>query len=89
MDIQGRLIREPMLHEFHLSHNTTETSKNICFVKDGGIVDRGTITRWLKKIRWGCKKLEDQARSGKPKTVASEVVFQVIEVNPTSISRSV
>ena len=42
---------------------------------------RSTVNRWLKKICTGCKKLDDLARSSRPKTVDPEAVFQAVEAN--------
>ena len=42
------------------------------------------IRRWLKKFCSRCKNLNDQARSGKPKTVNSETALQAIEANRVS-----
>ena len=48
-------------------------------MKGPGAIDHSTITRWLKKFRWGCKNLNDQAILGQPKTVDFEVVLEAIE----------
>ena len=65
-----------MLYEFEMDHNAAEATKNICCGKGEGAVDHNAVTRWFKKL---CL---DQVRSGKPKTVDSKAVFQVIETNP-------
>ncbi|XP_029643946.1 histone-lysine N-methyltransferase SETMAR-like [Octopus sinensis] len=89
MSVQSSLIRELMLDKFELSHNAAEESKNICCAKGEVAVDFHIVTRWFKKFRWGCKNLDDQARSGMRKTVDSEVVLQAIEANPACGTRSV
>ena len=38
------------------------------------------MIRWLKKFRSGYKKVDDQARPGRSKTVDSEAVLQVIKI---------
>ena len=43
MDMQHR-IPGFMLHEFELSHNTAEETKNICCTKDKSTVDLSTVT---------------------------------------------
>ena len=58
-----------MFYEFELSHNATKATKNICYAKNEGAVDPSTVTRWFKKFHLGCKYLNDQTRSGWPKTV--------------------
>ena len=45
--------------------------------------------RWFKEFCSGCKNLNNQARSGKFKTVDSEAVLQAIEANLPSRSRKV
>ena len=42
---------------------------NICCAKYKGTVDHSTVTRWSKKLCSGCKNLDNQARSGRPKTM--------------------
>ena len=73
-----------MLYNFKLSHDTTEATKNICWTKGKDTVDHGTVTRWMKKFCSGCKNLDNQASSGKPKIMDCEVALQAIEVNPMS-----
>ena len=54
-----------------MSHNIAEVIKNICCVKNEGTFDHNTIISWVKKFHSGCYNLDDQARSGRPKTVDS------------------
>ena len=81
MNIQLSLVRELMLYEFRLGHNDVEATKNICCVKSEGMVHYNRVTRWFKKFCLGCKNLNDQARSERPKTMESEVVLQAIKPN--------
>ena len=60
-----------------------------CCAKDGSTVDRNTITRWFKKFCLACKNLNDQAKSGRPKTIDSGAFLQVIEVNLASRTQKV
>ena len=89
MNVPHSLIQELMPHKFELGHNVKETTKNICCAKGEGTVDHTTITRWFKKFCSGCKNLDDQTRSGRPKTVDSEAMLQAIEVIPTSNTQSI
>ena len=66
-----------MLYKLKLSHNTTEETKNICFVK----VNSSLVTRWFKKFSLVCKNLNNQAKSNRFKTMDSEIVFQATEAN--------
>ena len=84
VNVQPSLIQELMLYEFKLSHNTVEAIENICYVKSEGVVDHGTVTRWVKKFCLGCKNLDNQPRPGKPKSVYSEGILQTIEANLVS-----
>ena len=68
-----------MLYQSEPGYNTAEI--RICCAKNKGTVDRSTVTRWLKKFRSGCKNLDDQAISGRPKLVDSEAIFQIIVAN--------
>ena len=58
--------------------------QEICFAKDERAVDHSTVTRLYEKFCLHWKNLENQVRSGKPKTVDSEAVLQEIGVNRTS-----
>ena len=70
-------------------HNDLETTKNICCVKDEGAVDHATVTRWLQSFCSGCKNLDNQAKSGRPKTVNPGAVLQAIEANTASSTQRV
>ena len=45
MNVQHRLTQELMLYKFELGQNTTEATKNICFMKSEGSVGHSTETR--------------------------------------------
>ena len=60
---------------------TAEATQNIFYMKGVGTAYNCSVTRWLKKIRSGCRSLDDQARSGRPQSVDSDAVLQAIEVN--------
>ena len=53
-------------------------------MKSDGAVDHSTVTKWSKKFHSSCMYLDNQARSGRPKTVDSKVLLQANEVNPAS-----
>ena len=69
--------------------NAMEASKNICYTKGEGVLDHSIVTRWSKKFCSGCKNLNDQAKSGRPKTMDSEIMLQAIEANPVSSTHRV
>ena len=81
---QHHLIREFMLYELELSHNATKVAKSICCEKGEHEVDQDTFTICLKKFRLGCKNLDDQERSGRPKTAGLKAVSQTIDANQVS-----
>ena len=89
MNVQHSLIQELLLYEFKLGHNTAEATKNIYCMNGEGIVDHSTVTRWLKKFYLCSKNIDDQARSGRLKTVHSEAMFQAIEANSMSNIRRI
>ena len=70
--------------EFELGHNAVEATKNICCVEDEGAIDHSTISRWPKKFHSDYKNFNDQAKSGRFKTMGSVVRLQVREVNLAS-----
>ena len=78
------LIRELILYKFKMGHHTTKETKIIFCVKGENTVDCRTVIRWFKKYRLGCKNLSNQVRSGRPKTVDSAAVLQVIKVSQMS-----
>ena len=75
--------------QLQTGYNTTEATKNICYAKGESSVDYSAVSRWLKKFHLGCKNLDEQAKSGRPKTVDSEALLQVIEANPASYTQRV
>ena len=79
MDIQRSLIQELMLSEIELTHNIAEATKNICWMISEGAVDHSTVNKWFKKFCTGWKNSDNQAKSGRPKTVDSEADLQAIE----------
>ena len=68
MKVQWSLIQELMFYEFGLDHNTVEATINVCGAEDEGTVAYYTVTKWVKKFGSGCKYLDEQTRSGRPKT---------------------
>ena len=52
-----------MIHEFELSYNTAEATKNICCAKGKGTVEQNTVTLWFNKFGSDEKHLDDQAES--------------------------
>ena len=74
-----------MLYEFKLGHNITEASKSICCVKGENTVNYITVTRWFKNFCSGCKNLDNEAKLGRPESIDSEPVLQVIVANLASI----
>ena len=74
------LIQEFMLYEFTSLNWTVMLQKLpkgfvVCETK----VDHSTVSRWLKKFCSGCMNLNDQAKSGRPKTMDSESVLQAMK----------
>ena len=80
MNVQHSLIQELMHYKFKMGFNTVKATKDICYTKDEDRVDQSTVSRWFKKFCTDCMKLNDQARSGRPKTLD----FKAIEVNLAS-----
>ena len=58
-------------------------------MKSEDAVDDSTVTRWLKKIFSGCKRLNDQARASWPKNVDSKATLQATEENLASNTQRV
>ena len=81
MKVLSCLIQDFMLYEFRLDYKTAEATKNICCVKSDGTVDHSMVTRLFKNFLLGCKNFDNQARSGRPKSVDCEAILQAIETN--------
>ena len=78
------LTQELILNEFKLGHNPEEAIKLLVVwkIKHEGSVDYHKVTRGFKKFYLGCKNLDNQARTSRPKIVDSDPVLQAIEANP-------
>ena len=63
-----------------------ETVKNICYVKGEGTVAYSTVTRRFKKFCSGCKKFDDQARSGRSRTMDSDTIEANVESSNQRVS---
>ena len=70
-----------MLYKFKPCHNATEAIKNICCTKGEGTVDHSTVIGWFKKFCLGCKNVNNQARSSRPKSMNFKAMTQAIEAN--------
>ena len=66
-----------------------EVTKNICCVKGEGAVNHSSVTRLFKKFCLGGKNCDGQARTGKTKTVYSDIVLLAKVENPVHNSRRV
>ena len=69
MNVQCSLIQGVILYEFELGDNAAEVSKNISYAMGEGTVNHCTVTRSFKEFCLGCKNLDDQVGSGRPKGV--------------------
>ena len=76
MIVPRNLIQEIKLYEFELGDYAVEINKNSCRAKGEGAVDYSIVTRWLVKFRLGCKNLNDQTRSVRPKDVNFDAMPQ-------------
>ena len=59
-----------------MGHTAAEVTKDICGEISKGAIDQNTATRWVKKFHSGCKNLNNQAMSGRPKIVDSKAMLQ-------------
>ena len=69
-----------------LGLNAADATKQICYAKREGPVDQCQVNRLFKKFRLGCKKFDDQARSGRCKIADSDAVLKAVESIPVCIS---
>ena len=87
MNVKRTLIWELIPYEFEVGDNVTEVTQNIGRAKGKDGVGHSKVPRWFKKFCFGCKYLNDQAISGKPKIVVCKSVLQAIEANSASSSQ--
>ena len=66
MDISNREIRILLLHEFRLSNNASEATRNICCTMGEGVIAIRTAQHWFKKFNEGDFDLNDSPRPGRP-----------------------
>ena len=66
-----------------------KATKNIHCMKGKGTIDYSTVTKWFKKFCLGCKNLDDQAKSGKPKTVNFKAMLKAIKAKLASNTQKV
>ena len=50
------------------------SNQKLCFQEDEGALDYSTVTKWLKKFYSSSKNLDNQTRSGWPKTGFQAIV---------------
>ena len=77
-------IRQLMIYGFKLGHDAAEVTKNLFCVKGERADYHWTVTKWFMKFCLGCKDLDNQARSARPKTEDSETMLQDIDANQVS-----
>ena len=73
-----------MLYVFELDHNDMKTTKNICCANDEFAANHSTVTRWFKKFCSGCKNVNNQAGSGRPKSMDSKATLETLAANRVS-----
>ena len=61
--------------------------KNICYAKGEDAFDHSTVIWGFMKSHPGYKNLDNKAKSGRPKNINSQAVFQAINANLTSYTR--
>ena len=64
--LQCSLVQELILYKFELGHNAVEAIRNL-YVKGEGAVGHSTV----QMVHLGHKKLDNSAKSGRPKTMDS------------------
>ena len=75
MNVQCSLIWEHVLYEVKLENNAMEMTKMTC-AKSECAVEHSAVTRWVEKFCLGCKNLNSQTRSGRPKTMDSKAMLK-------------
>ncbi|XP_035733844.1 histone-lysine N-methyltransferase SETMAR-like [Vespa mandarinia] len=83
MDTERRHLRHIILHCFKKGDSVKNTLDEICTVYgDGAITIITTVRNWFKKFRGGNLNLEDEDRSGRPKTTDMDLIKAMLDENP-------
>ena len=80
INVEPFLMQELRIYKFELNHNTRKMTKNVFPLNGEGTIDHRTI-RWFQRFRLASKNPNGQENSGRPKSVHSDAVPKVVEVN--------
>ena len=81
-------IRVLLRHYWRQHFKAIDAAKKICQVEGERTVSVCTAQKWFKRFNEGHTNLNDEPRSGRPKTVDSEALLNAVEATPsTSIRR--
>ena len=78
-----------MLYESELCHNDAEATKKYLLSERWSRSWSEYNTQLVQEISLGCKNVDDQAKSVRPKIVDAGVVLPAIEPNPASSTRGI
>jgi transposase len=78
-----------VLLRYYWKHNfkTREVAKKIREVEGEGIISNRTTLNWFKRFNDGDTSLEVEPRSGRPVTVDSKALHEVVGANPAASTR--
>jgi histone-lysine N-methyltransferase SETMAR len=77
-------IRVLLRHYWKQKFKATEAARKICQVEGEQAVSINVAQYWFKKFNGGHTDLRDEPRSGRPMTVNSEALREVVEANPST-----
>lgn len=80
-------IRVLLRHYWKQHINAKEAATKICDIEGKDIVSIRTAQKWFKKFNEGHTNLEDESRSGRPRTVDTKAILEAVENNPSTSSR--
>lgn len=82
MGSERRHLRHVILHCFKKGDSVKNTVDEICTVYGDGAITITTVRNWFKRFRGGNFNLEDEDRSGRPKTTDTDLIKAMLDENP-------
>ena len=87
LKISRREFRAVLLHEFRLGHKVTEATSNICSTMDKDVLSIRTAQHWFNQFKNDKLELDHLPRSRRSLEMNLDVLKQLIEEDPTLITR--
>jgi len=88
MNCRKMVIREILFYEFQFGHSAKEAFENICKTMAMMLLSSKMLIFGLVNLKMGFFNLEDESRTGRPRSFDAAVINDATESNPsTSVRR--